>query len=391
MIETFVKKKKMYNYNREKYYVDERNMKVPLVNCNLPIQKCEFAINLDRQDRDVYDYHNVTRVAAILNHVMYSINEHVDVEHIFRLFLKGNSSDVIKCFVIKFQEVFEKYIRLLFSTIGNIVFHRAPITLTPNSPIFCWYANSILFVTFNEKYLSDLLNNISSMLFGYGEDNIIQTLEENYGSLSTSNKFNFSMNQSIEMVSARISNNRTNCSTLVDNFYRIEDEDVSGGRVGSCGGGGGGSSINNTYDGLPPVNLLFNGRFDSDEYNNTSVGNRNSLDDDAAGRQNFSIERNNIDFILNKVFKIQKNIGDVYSRKNMSKLIILHSIYYILENVTKSITTKIFLGADEIKEIDKTTIKVNFKRKVQPKSSWGETKEFEKSHFTHDPVSVLPQ
>lgn len=325
-------------------YDDDIKQFTKTVNCSIPLETSSFNINIDKQDRNVYDYHNVTRLAAIFNNVHLKITEHKTVDEIFKIFTdRIRASEVIEVFLNNFEEIFLKYIRCKYTTIDNIVFNDIDVPLYSHLPIHCWYSNTILFVTYTSKYLNTLMKNVSSLLFAYGEDSILDACKidgnDNCLKLIDSNKvanINHEMNKTIEMISSRIaSENFGNCSMLDNNFYLMEEK--------------------TTLESLVTNNLQI-------------MNSLNKTDDELCP--------NNSKYILKNVFKIQQNISKIYTKQNFSCLTFLHAVYYVLDSVTQSITTKIVLGDDK-KEAKKTNIHVNFKTGTSTSD-----------YFIHDKVTI---
>lgn len=288
-----------------------------IINCNVPTESGPSIIHVDRQDRNVYDYHNVTRLAAIFNNIMSKVDIHTSVDEIFSKFMLHQPNQLIKNFITNFEEYFEKYICCRYSSITNVVFHDISSPLMPNTPIHCWYYNSVLFVTYTTSYLDDLLQTVSSLLFAYGEENILDDTNMNCNNMS----YTAQMNKTIDMINARVVPPAKNLKKENLSYYQFNEIK----KAGVC---------------VTDVRQIF--------------------DAVKANEANGTVTRNT-PYILTNVLGIQKNIKDVYCRANFSSLLYLYSVYYVLDAVTRSITTKIILGEDSKKEQPRTNIRVNFK------------------------------
>lgn len=121
--------------------------------------------DLDRQNVDVYNYHNLTRLAAILNYMILRCCAHKDVDDVFNRFVDSitNPLAIIDCFLDKFEDFFYLYVRARFPNVQHLCFSSLHKPIVDNSPIHFWVEGGVGFVAYVKPYLKDLLQRTSAL------------------------------------------------------------------------------------------------------------------------------------------------------------------------------------------------------------------------------------
>lgn len=284
---------------------------------NIPLKKKEIIFELDKQDPKLYDYYNLSRLAALFNYLNNGIKIHTCVDDIFEKFISLTTPvSIVKTFVMSFEKIFHLYINARFPQITHLCFNRTKVPIYENMPIYCFLQMGILIVSYSPDYLTQLINKTLTLNYLFGNDDTIKDAESfQHGSQSNSvsrikeNEQNFE--RTIDLISLKINKE---CSELKSKCI------------------GYGQHQNDNFD---DSNFM------------------SSLD----CIQNFVdiFQNQDNDYILNNVYSIQKNISKIFTEHNRLHLINLSVINYILESSVQTILEEVTHT-----KIEKPVIRIKF-------------------------------
>lgn len=318
-----------------------------MFNINVPssLSDDEVGVQLDRQDTPLYNYHNITRLAAIYNYLYLRVNEHRTVDDIYEHFVTiGDPSDILRNFCKDFKDIYYLYLHYRFQIKVTTTFLETDeIKISPDMPIYTWFSHYTLFTIYSPRHLGSLLQKCAAFVYIYGIDNLIINRE-----YQDSSRKSFEQVEQERMLSEK--------TRLISEQLGIATQHADESHTDFC----------NIYT-LPQQQQQQQERqrfsFVSASIGNFLNKNYNAIETikNIASVDDYGPDRR---FILNGIYPIQTNIGKVYQRQYTKHWAYLNIVYYILELAV----TPIIEDITREKRADLATIQIKFKKKDLPRA-----------------------
>lgn len=290
---------------------------------NILQEKKEILFELDRQNRKVYDYCNLSRLAALFNFIINDIKIHTCIDEVFEKFISlPNPVIILQTFIKSFENFFYLYVNARFPHITQICFHSTKKPIHDNIPIYCFLQMGILIVSYSIDYLTLLINKTLTLNYLFGKDDTIKEVElsqynnsYNFDNAINENERNFK--KTIDLISLKINKN---C---------LESKSV-------C--------------------LRYNQNQNQNLYYSIHDNDSPSLDCIQNFEEIFQTQQNK--YILNNIYSIQKNINEIFCEKNRLHLTYLAIVNHILDTSIQTVLEEVTRT-----KIEKPVIKIRFDRK----------------------------
>lgn len=277
----------------------------------------EIEYKLDKQPVNLYNYHNLSRLAALFNYIITDTRTHTSVDDVFERFISATTPiSVMKTFVDSFEDFFYLYINARFTHITHVCYNSTKNPIHDNLPIYCFMHSGILIVSYSADYLTHLVNKTSTFNFLFGKANVFirSTAEErNVSGNEGIHENERILNKTIDQISLKLraNNNEKREKSCHFTLDRVNDIPTIGYK---------------DYSTLDFIQSF------EDVYKN---GDNN--------------------YILGNVYPIQTNIGKIFTEKNRLHLTNLSIINCILETAIATVLEELTK-----EQIDKPKIKIKF-------------------------------
>lgn len=306
-----------------------------MVQINIPDRGDELAVSLNRQDVYLYEYHNLTRLAAIFSHVILRTSEHSSVDDIFKRFTQiRDPQTILTVFIKDFRKIYYLYIQARFDRLKNLCFHKTVLENKLMHPIYSWFTNGVLFTSYSEEHLNSLINKTSAFIYLYGINNIVMNAP--LSSRGTSKRL---LEQQEE---ERILSEKTRI--IAKSFKAIDDNDIN-------------ATLKDVYTGAPrrcSLNVAFGATRYSADYRLQLVTSNITSADEVFNREKY---------VLDTIHPIQKNIREVYSVEYSKHFAHLSIVYYILETAIRPLIEELTKST-----VDETVLTIDFTSGIRDKS-----------------------
>lgn len=303
---------------------------------NIPLKRKEINFELDKQDPKLYDYYNLTRLAALFNFLNNGIKMHTCVDDIFEKFISLTTpTSIVNTFVMSFEKFFHLYINARFPQITHLCFNRTKVPIYENMPICCFLHMGILIVSYSQDYLTQLINKTLTLNYLFGNDDSMKEADESFS------RYGHSSLMMSNSTDTRIKENDHNFRRTIDLISLKINKECSVFKS-KCLGYDQQHRQNNNY------------------YNNLDVSNCISSLDCIQNFVDIFQNQDNNEYILNNVYSIQKNISKIFAESNRLHLINLSVINYILDSSVQAILEEITQT-----KIEKPVVRIKFGGKQQ--------------------------
>lgn len=317
---------------------------------DIPDRGDELGVSLNRQDVYLYEYHNLTRLAAIFSHILLQTSDHNSVDDIFKRFTQiKDPQTILTVFIKDFRKIYYLYIQARFDRLKNLCFQKTVIENKLMHPIYSWFTNGVLFTSYSEEHLKSLINKSSAFIYLYGINNIV--INAPLSSRGASKRL---LEQQED---ERILAEKTRI--IAKSFKSIDDSDIN-------------ATLKDVYTGAPRrcnSNVAFGATRYSADYRLQLVTSNVISADHVLNREKY---------VLDTIHPIQKNIREVYSDEYGKHLVHLSIVYYILETAIRPLIEELTKST-----VDETVLTIDFTSGVRDKNRAGLG-----SFFTHGTIGT---
>lgn len=301
------------------------------------------SVQLDRQDTALYNYHNITRLAAIYNYLYLDVVENRTADEIYDHFVTiGDPSEILRNFCAHFKDIYYIYLHYRFKVGVNTAFLETDeIKVSPDLPIYTWFSHYTLFTIYSPRHMGSLLQKCAAFVYIYGIDNLIinkeyrdnskKSFKEQEKERLLTEKTRLISEQLGVSAAQNIDESHTNfCNiyTLPEQQRRREKQQYS--FVSSSVG----EFLNKNYRAMEAIRTL------------------ESVDDFGPDRR----------FILGGIYPIQTNLNKSYQPQYTKHWAYLNIVYYILESAIRPLIEDI----TKEKRSDPSQIQIKFQKKDLP-------------------------
>lgn len=296
-------------------------------------------IELNRQDTRLYNYHNITRLAAIFNNLYLHINSHRTVDEIYDSFLNiADPNVILHNFCKDFKDIYYLYLHFRFQTPVTTAFQETDnMNISPDFPIYTWFSHFTLFTIYSSRHINALLQKCSAFVYIYGIDNLIINREYH-----DSSKKSFEQIQQERMLSEKtrlISEQLGNYNSTA-----INDSDTD-----FC----------NIYKSRRQQRNQVNGPLLDPELERIINRNKNTFQMINRISLPVNMYGPNRSFVLDNIYAIQKNLDKTHKTECSKHWAYLNIVYYILESAIRPIIEDI----TREKRNDVCNIHIKFKKR----------------------------
>lgn len=339
----------------EFYSLYHRLNKMLNINVTSSIFGESVAIQLDRQNTSLYNYHNITRLAAIYNYMYQRINEHRSVDDIYDRFISMDPSDILRNFCKDFKDIFYLYTCYRFQIRATTTFlETEDMRVSPDLPIYTWFSHYTVFTIYSKKYIASLLQKCAAFIYIYGIDNLIINKEYSDSSRKSFEQIEQErkLAEKTRLISEQLgATQNTNDESHTDfcNVYTLPQQQQQQQ-----------DRNKNSY-----VSASFS-KYLNNNYNTIqAIQNISSVDGFTGDRR----------FVLGNIYPIQTNLPKVYQRQYTKHWAYLNIVYYILEAAIRPIIEAI----TREKRSEQANIQIKFGKKDLPGAAL----------FTHNNIGEL--
>lgn len=135
-------------------------------------------IILNNEDLNVYDYNNITRISAIINHTSSGVELHDSVDEIYERVTSYSVDVLINNILMNFKKIIAMYIHYRFPRSKNVCFLTLDEVIDDERPIVVEIVDFHVIVIYSQIYIKEMMFKCLSFeyiyeggdVFVYGDD-----------------------------------------------------------------------------------------------------------------------------------------------------------------------------------------------------------------------------